>query len=264
MRLARAAVGLPALLAAVLFSLPASALTLFWEDFDGYKDFPAREPWFDPINRGVPEISEGADELWFGARFEKPDSPCRRGGVGCDLAVQKFGGRSNPTPVGRFADDAGLLFSVDTTGLAQVMLSFDWRTFSASSADQLVAGYFVGDIPLSAFGKDRTADFLSGPYAWASWTTLIVENAHDAFTHHVFSLPANAGTLWIAFWLDNGDHDYGKIDNVHVSGVRAAPPPVPEPGAALLLGAALCAAFVSLAVPRARERRARRAYSRTS
>ena len=39
----------------------------------------------------------------------------------------------------RVEDDVGLLFSVDTTDLVDVVLSFDWRTFSADSADQLVA-----------------------------------------------------------------------------------------------------------------------------
>jgi hypothetical protein len=228
------------LLVAVAFALasPAAATTLFWEDFDGYKHFPNFDPAFDPVNKGLPEIAEGADELWFGARFEAPDSACADGTVRCDLAVQKFGGATNLTPVGRFADDAGLLFSVDTTGFADVMLSFDWRTFLGDSGDHLVAGYFVGDIPLSEFGSDRTADFTSGPYAWVNWVELIFQGSHNNFTHHEFALPGGVGTIWIALWLDNGNHDYGKVDNVHVKGTG-----VPEPTAALLLGLAGLAAF---------------------
>lgn len=247
MRVRSAVFGLATAVALALAS-PAVATTLFWEDFDGYWSFPSFDPPGDPVNLGLPEIAEGADELWFGARFEKPDSACADGMVRCDLAIQKFGSASNRTHVGRFADDAGLLFSVDPTGFADVILSFDWRTFSADSGDQLVAGYFAGDIPLSVFGSDRTADLLTGPYAWASWVELISENAHNTFTHHEFALPSNVGSIWIALWLDNGNHDYGKIDKVHVKGVA-----VPEP-AALTLG--LAALALLLRAPRSRPRAA--------
>jgi hypothetical protein len=235
MRLHSAVLGLPLALA-LLAGAPARATTLFWEDFDGYTRFPSFDPWFDPVNRGLPELAEGADELWFGARFEPPDSPCKDGSVGCDVAVQKFGGWSNWTHVGRFADDAGLLFSVDTTGFEDVVLSFAWRTFLADSGDHLVAGYFVGDIPLSVFGSDRSADLLTGPYAWPNWVELVSEGAHNRFTEHEFALPSNAGVVWIALWLDNGNHDYGKVDDVHVSGV---PIQVAEPALLALAGAAL-------------------------
>jgi hypothetical protein len=40
--------------------------------------------------------------------------------------------------------------------------------------------------------------------------------------------------IWVAFWLDNGEGDYGKIDNVHVTGT-----PIPEPGVVLLWLASL-------------------------
>jgi hypothetical protein len=239
MRLLAAVLGLPFALALFVAGAPASATTvLFWEDFDGYSHFPNREPWWDPINRGLPELSEGANELWFGARFEKPDSACSDGTVRCDLAVQRFGGWDNWSRVGRFADDAGLLFSVDTTGFAQVLLSFEWRTFLADSGDNLVAGFFVGDIPLSVFGADRTADLLTGPYAWSNWVQLVSEGSHNRFTDHSFALPANVGTVWVALWLDNGNHDYGKVDDVKVVGKGMAPPPVPEPSLLALFGLA--------------------------
>jgi hypothetical protein len=242
MRLLSAVLGLPLALALVA-GAPASATTLFWEDFDGYTSFPEFEPAFDPVNFGIPQLAEGADELWFGARFEAPDVACTDATVAqCDLAIQRRGGSGNGTPVGRFADDAGLLFSVDTTGFAEVILSFDWRTFSADSGDELVGGFFLGDIPLGAFGADRTADFVTGPYAWSSWTELIRRGVSGWFTHHEFRLPANVGTVWVALWLDNDHHDYGKVDNVHVRGEGIAPPPVPEPSLAALAplaGAAL-------------------------
>jgi hypothetical protein len=255
MRASAAVLGLPFALA-LLAGAPAGATPLFFEDFDGYTSFPSRDPWWDPVNKGLPELSEGADELWFGARFETPDSACADGTVRCDLAVQRFGGLRNWTPVGRFADDAGLLFSVDTTGFDQVLLSFAWRTFLADSGDHLVAGYFVGDIPLAVFGDDRTADFVTGPYAWANWVELISQGAHNRFTEHEFALPADVGTVWVALWLDNGNHDYGKVDDVLVRGQRIAPPPVPEPSLGLL--AALAGAGLW------RRSRARGQGSRTS
>ena len=80
MRPLLAALGLP-LAAALALASPAAATTLFWEDFDGYWKFPSFDPAFDPVNLGLPEVSEGADELWFGARFETPDSACADGTV---------------------------------------------------------------------------------------------------------------------------------------------------------------------------------------
>lgn len=242
-----AALGLPVALAALLFSLPAGATTLFWEDFEGYSHFPSQIPIGDPVNVGLPEISEGADELWFGARFQQPYSSCSGGSVGCDTTVQRYGGSTNPSRVARVSDEAALLFSVDTADFESLVLSFDWRTFSASSGDKLVAGFFAGDIPLDVFGSDRSADLLTGPYAWSNWTELLRQSRHDNFTSHSFVLPSDVETIWVAFWLDDEGHrdhtgDYGKVDNVHVQGAAIAPPPVPEPST-LLLGAAALAAI---------------------
>ena len=245
MRLVPAALGLPVAVAALLFSLPARATTLFWEDFEGYSHFPSQIPLGDPVNVGLPEISEGADELWFGARFQTPYSACTGGSVGCDTTVQRYGGATNPSRVARFSDEAALLFAVDTTDLEDIVLSFDWRTFAASSGDKLVAGFFAGDIPLSIFGSDRSADLLTGPYAWSNWTELLRQSRHDNFTSHTFALPSDIGMIWVAFWLDDEGHrdwtgDYGKVDNVHVQGEPIiAPPPVPEPSLPLLGAAAL-------------------------
>ena len=235
---ASAALGLPVALAALLFSLPAGATTLFWEDFEGY------------VNVGLPEISAGADELWFGARLQQPTSSCSGGSVGCDTTTQRHGGSTNPSRVARVSDEAALLFAVDTTDLENVVLSFDWRTFSASSGDELVAGFFAGEIGLDVFGSDRSADFLTGPYAWSNWTELLRQNRHDNFTSHSFALPSDVGTIWVALWLDDEGHsdsagDYGKVDNVHVQGMAIAPPPVPEPTTLLLLGAAAIAALAA-------------------
>lgn len=235
MRLGRAIWALAGLLAVVT---PAGADTLFWEDFDGYTSFPAQDPIGDHVNPGVPRQSEGADEVWYGARFQGPDSNCfPMGSIDCDLAVQQFGNlTTNPTPVGRFEDDAGILFSIDTSGYQDVTLDFDWRTFSATSGDMLVVGYFVGEIPAALFATNMTADLRSTAYDWTNWVELERQNAHNTFSHETWALPDDAGTVWVAFWIDDGEGDYGKVDNVHVSATL-----IPEPATALLLGLALAA-----------------------
>jgi hypothetical protein len=238
-RVARAGRGCAVVLGLLLgLGAPASAATLFWEDFDGYTHFPDEIPENDPVNQGVPKVSEGADQTWYGARFETPDSTCGDGTIHCDLAVQKFGGGSNSTKVGRFEDDAGLLFRVDTTNWQDIAVSYQWRTFRAESNDELVAGYFVGDIPLSVFGSDLTADLVSHPsFKWTNWVEMDRDAAHSTWTTQSFMLPSDVGLVWVAFWLDNGEGDYGKLDNVQVSANTL----IPEPATALLCLAGLAA-----------------------
>jgi hypothetical protein len=231
-KLAALALGILLLLAG-----PARATTIFSEDFDGYTSFPAEIPAGDPVNPGIPKISEGADYDWYAARFEQADSTCSVG-LDCDVAVQKFGGGGNSTPVGRVEDDVGLLFRIDTTDLVDVVLSFDWRTFSASSGDQLVAGYYLGDIPAPLFGTTRSADLRFTAYSWANWVELERQNAHNTFTHQEFDLPEDAGIVWVALWLDDGEGDYAKFDNIQVS---ATANPIPEPSTLLLVLGGLAA-----------------------
>jgi hypothetical protein len=224
------------------FGQAAGAITIFDETFDGYTEFPDEVPDNDEVNLGVPLVSEGANENWFAARFGAPETD-----FDCDLAVQEHGGSGNNTPVGRFEDQAGLLFAIDTTGLTDVILSFDWRTFAAPAGDQSVVGYFVGNLPL---GND--VERTGGEHGQCSvddcsdlatldpglFTELLRVDVHSDFTHHEFALPSDVGIVWIAFWHDGGENDYTKLDNVLVTAV-------PEPAAALLLlaGTAGLAAF---------------------
>lgn len=230
-------------LAFPLIAGPAAADTLFWEDFDGYTSFPSQVPSGDYVNPGIPQISEGADEFWYGGRFEVFDS----GTIDQDLAVQKcgdytgyncqLGSPGNNTPVGRFEDEAGLLFRIDA-GYTDITLDFDWRTFSADTLDRLVVGYHVGDDLGFDTGSNRFRDFITDDFGgnnaaaeawWAAEWTEIVRGKNGTFQHVSESLPDDA-VIWVAFWLDNGEGDYGKIDNVHVQGTL-----IPEPGTALLL-----------------------------
>jgi hypothetical protein len=222
---------LAAALAAAALPAAASAITLFSEDFDGYTSFPDQHPLGDPINAGLPLISEGADETWYGIRFQTPDSACTpSSSQNCDLAVQKVGGGSNGTPVGRMEDEAGLVFHITTTDVTDVVLDFDWRTFSATGTDRLRVGYFVGDIPAYSSGSFLNAT--SGSFAWSNWTALL-SGKNDVWQSASFALPEGEADVWVVFWLDNGEGDFGKIDNVTVTAV-------PEPGtlAALALGLA--------------------------
>ena len=210
---------------------------VFNETFEGYTSFPTQDPRFDPVNAGIPKKSEGAAEVWYGARFETPDN----GTIDQDLAIQQYGGDSNNTHTGRVEDDAGLLFKLDTTGLDAITLSFDWRTFLVSTTDRFVVGYHVG--PIAGFGA-CTGEGEAGCFAdlrttlpWytnqndlnptltGNWSQLLRASKSDPWQDESFLLPdavENQSEVWFAFWLDNGEGDYAKIDNVLVTAIPEA------------------------------------------
>lgn len=222
-----------------LFGTAAQAVTVFSENFEGY-NFTSG----GPTNAGIPKISEGAQEIWYAARFQAPND----GGVGSDLAVVDTGGGSNGTHVGRFEDDAGLLFKLDTTSLDSVTLSFDWGTDKTSTTDKLVVGYHIG--PISGFGSCTGngetgcfADLQAGsatPLPWytteggstltGNWTQLLsgnspVGSSTAGWQSTSFLLPEaieNQSVVWFAFWLNDGNSDIGLIDNVLVTAVPEA------------------------------------------
>ena len=222
----------------------AQAVTLFDEDFEGYTSFPNQSPLFDPVNSGIAKISEGASEVWYGARFETPGG----GSINSDLAIQEFGGigllgSTNDTHVGRTEDDAGMLFKINTTGLNNVNLSFDWRTFLASTNDRFVVGYHVGSIADfgACTGEGEAACFadLRTSLPWAgNWTELLRASRSNTWSNESYLLGNDANNqseVWIAFWLDNGEGDYGKFDNVLVT----AAVPEADTYAMLLVGLGL-------------------------
>ena len=222
----------------------ASAVTLFAEDFDGYTSFPTQNPSGDYVNAGRPKISEGADGTWYGIRFENTGctgscvSDGTASGMNDDLAVQRYGdsfdgqGPGNQTPVGRFEDDAGLVFQISTVGLTNITLGFDWRTFSTTSGDLVRVGYYASASPISfmSFDGGGFLDARTGTYKWNNWTELMSDGQQGTFQHESFSLPGSVAYLYVAFWMDDGEMDFGKLDNVVVSASA-----LPEPGTLALL-----------------------------
>jgi hypothetical protein len=223
---------------------------------------------YHSVNVGVPTttqmvpnnasgIADGADNNWYAAVFEQDDN----GYIDSDVGVQKTGGNGNNTPVGLVKDDTGLLISFDASGMTNVTLSFDWRTFVAGSGDEFVVGYFVGDLlaghPAGGFNAYREINLSNtvnassalgggsdGPWNWnpinggntGNWVELFRGAANNSWSSESFllDLAEDESEVWIAFWLDNGNHDIGKFDNVVVMA-----DPIPVPPAVWLFGSGL-------------------------
>ena len=63
------------------------------------------------------------------------------------------------------------------------------------------------------------------------------DGQQGTFEHELFSLPDEVAYLYVAFWMDDGEGDYGKLDNVVVTANAV----VPEPSVAPLLVAGAAA-----------------------
>ncbi|MBW2420052.1 MAG: PEP-CTERM sorting domain-containing protein [Deltaproteobacteria bacterium] len=237
-----------ALIVCSLFTAsPAAADTLFWEDFDGYSSFPDEQPSGDFVNKGLPKVSEGADQTWYGVRFEGTGGT--ENSINKDLFVEKCGdfagfncqsasGSGNKTPVGRFEDDAGILLEISTTNYTDITLDFDWRTSSTNSRDWFRAGYLASSAPISftTYDGGGYADLRTGAFAWSNWTELLKDRDAPFQSAPTFALPSGADYLYVAFWLDNGENDHGKLDNVHIQGTL-----IPEPATGFLVAVGLVA-----------------------
>lgn len=230
----------------------AGQIVLVNETFDGYHHFPDEKPANDPVNLGVPTTAKGADSpLWLGARFEVSDE----GPISTDVGVQKFGGGGDNTPVGRAGDDSGLVLRLDLTGLTNVTLDFKWRTFLAETTDRFVVAYYVGDgTEFQAGGlgdPNGTYDWYGDPdlgggvmdrdggtgNSWYqdNWTELMRASSSDTFTSEHFDVPVEDDVVYVAFWMDDGNKDFVKIDDVMVMADFLPPSgSIPEPSTGIL------------------------------
>lgn len=204
---------------------------IFCEDFENYVVSGDTDP-------GMPLVSEGANETWYAGRFEAHQD----GTINQDIAIRRLPGTyPDNVTYARLEDEAGILLKVSTLGIDDPILGFDWTTHSvAECTDRFVAAYYVGaidfvnDTPDYGGNEDLVHNFwIDGPGAgslWppapGGWTELLRDRDAGVFHSETFALPANEAEIWVAFWLDNGEGDYGKLDNVYV---------IPEPSTFTLL-----------------------------
>lgn len=248
------------LVAFSLTSLLSSAgmVTVFEEDFNGYAgnpNFPSSPNDLGGHRTifGVPTTAAGADsDLWLAARFEAPDDDPIAGDVG--VLKHRNARRNRFAPAGRVDDDAGLVVKLDLTGLINVELAFDWRTFATESNDRFVVAYYQGDEDLGAPGGvfdwfddpnlgngDMSANGgTANPWYLDNWTEVLRDTSPTGFQSESGIGIPTGGVTYIAFWLDNGDHDLAKFDNIVVMG---DPDPnqngIPEPASLVLAGLGL-------------------------
>jgi hypothetical protein len=251
-------------LVAASVAVDAQAVTVFAENFEGFTSFPVLKNTFtvplgglpfpgtveERVNPGVPGISEGAQGVWYGVRFASGTKS-----ISNAVGVQNYGSINRPddpnanyTHVGRFEDDAGLVFKTSTAGLKDVHLAFDWRTYDVTSTDHVRVGYRFTNPGFGACTGDGGAacqgTFTSGGGSFGNWTELTLSDPSPKGNSNVwvdedFLLAAfeNKSEVWVAFWMDNGAGDIGKIDNILVTGTSITP--VPLPAALPLFGAGL-------------------------
>jgi len=117
-------------------------------------------------------------------------------------------------------DDAGLILHLDTRVFTYSRVTFDWRMFDAGSGDNLVVGYYVGELDFGGDTPDGDNDNMVHNFAvdgpqWAQWTELLRAN-RTSWQSESFDLPVGYKDVWIAFWVDDGHGDFAKIDNIKV------------------------------------------------
>lgn len=209
----------------VLFGVvnSANAVTLFDDDFASYG---SGANFRSSITNGT--------SGWSAGRFQSGD-----GATIDEIGLFSSGGG---TLFAGFEDDAGILFHINTVGLTDVNLSFDWRTFDTDSGDSFEAGYYAGDIS-GDFNAQHVADFqgLHGSSWYSNFWTSIASGRSGSFINVNYLLPSGVSDLWVAFWLNNGDGDIGLLDNVLVT-ANGNGNEIPEPATILLFSAGLIGA----------------------
>jgi hypothetical protein len=118
-------------------------------------------------------------------------------------------------------DDAVVGTRIDTTGFEAITLGFDWRTYSSGTSDEWRVGYAISATKPNHWGNFTELDYITRDTSWDP-------------TSYSLSSASDTSDLWVAFFLDDDEGDYGFVDNVLVSGTPIQAP-VPEPSTILLL-----------------------------
>ena len=233
----------------MFISISAEAsIEIFREDFNGYTGTfsgPSNDLGGHRTKFGIPTQAAGADsDLWLAARFEYGG-----GSIIDDVGVLEFAsGGAYRNPAGRVDDDAGLVIKLDLTDYTDIELAFDWRTYNTESNDRFVVAYYrEGDSlgePHNAYDWFSDPSFGNGdmsasdpqgqanPWYVTNWTEVHRDTSPTSFQQESGIDIVGGAVTYIAFWLDNGNHDLAKFDNVVVTGVENPPGGggvVPEP-----------------------------------
>ncbi len=98
-------------------------------------------------------------------------------------------------------DDAGIKVQIDASQCSQdAVVTFWTRTRSAGSGDDATFSY-----SLTGLGQEKY------------WLRL-VERRGDSWVQYAETIPGSAGTtFYAAFWLNDGEGDYGLFDDIEVT-----------------------------------------------
>lgn len=139
---------------------------------------------------------------WTGEYAESGESEYLQYDIYSEIGAGSYDGHYMVTE-----DDAAAIRSVNTTGTTGIVLSYFRRTKDAESTDRLVAEWRVGN---------------SGP-----WTEIERTSSFTTWAQNTYNFPSSADNqseIQIRLWMDDGEGDHARWDNVLVTGVECVVP----------------------------------------
>lgn len=115
----------------------------------------------------------------------------------------------------------------------------------ASQIDNANRTYDLRNAVHGGVDGDWNWDPLNGGGSTGAWNELMRASRCNSWTFGEtfdLALADNQAEVWVAFWLDNGESDIGKFDNVIVTGDQMV---VPIPAAIWLFGSGLVGLFTT-------------------